>query len=237
MSTNKFGHKTTRFLGSVCVGMMLCAAPAFGWVETIGANVGPTMTYQAPPTAIWNVPGAPLSDGAVNQNNGSSWYISPSWSSPGALDWTAALDTDLSLNGRARATFQPFGTFAFSGNLYDSNTPGANLVASGSLFEGIMLDFEIAESPTNMNRINMTGMSLVIPSGGWLYDHGYLVDSYVFTFMGVDCQQNSGDLTSFGSDIVTLTVMQFDMVAVPEPASVLLAAAGLLLMRRRSHTV
>jgi hypothetical protein len=220
---------------------ILCASQAFGYVETISGNVGPTMTYLGSPTYMWNIPGAPTTDGTVDFYGGPSWSIAPSWSgSQAALDWVSPLNQDLSnpSNGLARATFSMGGTFSVTGRLYQSNQNGSALLTDSLLFQGMVLDFEIAETIANLNRIDMVGVAIVLPMGGWLFDQGHITNSDMFalSFIGVDCQQNSGNLTGFQNDIVTLSSMQFAMVnLVPEPSAglLLIGGAALLLRRRR----
>ncbi len=220
---------------------VLFACQAFGYVETISGNVGPTMTYLGDPTNKWNIPGAPTTDGTVDFYGGPSWSIAPSWSgSQAALDWVSPLNQDLSnlTNGLARATFSMGGTFSVTGKLYQSNQNGSAMLTDSPLFQGMVLDFEIAETIANLNRIDMVGVAIVLPTGGWLFDQGYITsnDMFALSFIGVDCEQNSGNLTSFQDDIVTLSSMQFAMVnLVPEPSAALLLIGGaaLLLRRRR----
>lgn len=223
----------------VLIGLALTAAcPALGYVETISGNVGPTMTYLGEPTNMWTIPGAPLSDGTVDFYGGPSWSIAPSWSSQGSVEWYSPLDQDLSSGGRAHATFGAGGSFSVAGRLYQSNQSGSALLTDGLLFSGFVLDFEIIETIANLNRIDMVGIAVVFPTGGWLLDQGYVAGDEMFglSFIGVDCQQNSGDLTSFQDDIITLSAMQFVMFnLVPEPSSVLLLLGGVacLMIRRR----
>ncbi len=230
--------RRTLIASVVLAGLLTC--PALGWVDTISGNIGPTMTYLGDPTYMWNIPGAPLSDGTVDFSSGSSWSIAPSWSgSQATLDWFATLDEDLSntSNGLARATFSAGGMFSITGKLYESNQSGSPLLTDSLLFEGMVLDFEIAETIANLNRIDMVGVAIVLPMGGWLYDQHYITDEDMFalSFIGVDCQQAGGDLTSFQEDIITISAMQFIMFnLVPEPSTgLLIMGAAVLVMRRR----
>lgn len=234
---------TSQFRGTVIASVAFAAfltCQSFGWVDTISGNVGPTMTYLGNPTYMWNIPGGPLSDGTVDFNSGTSWSIAPSWSgSQAALDWMSPLNEDLSdpSNGLARATFSAGGMFSIAGKLYESNQSGSPLLADSLLFEGTVLDFEITETIANLNRIDMAGIAIVLPMGGWLYDQHYITaeDMFALTFIGVDCQQAGGDLTSFQEDIVTISAMQFVMFnLVPEPSTgLLIVGAAVLVMRRR----
>lgn len=245
MFTFHFSLKVGRVVsfGLAAVIFAVSAPSVFGYVSGISGNVGPTMAYQGTPDFMWNMAGGPLSDGSIGfSGGGGPWSIAPSWSSAGALDWSAALALDQSSGGLAKGTFQPGGTFKFSGKVFASNAAGSTLLYEGLIFQGEMQDFGIAESSTNMNRINLftppgslvDSMAVVLPNGGWLYDEGLLAPFYLFSFMSVDCRQDGGPLVDFQSDIVTYAVMQFTMIGVPEPTAVVVfGAACLLLVRRR----
>lgn len=217
--------------------VVLPESAAWGYAVSISGNVSPTMTYVGSPGFLWSIPGAPLTSGSVPLSDGvTTLSISPTWSTPGALNWASPLDDfgDLSSGGLAYGIFAWGGTFSIDGQLYASNAQGSTLLASGLLFEGVVSDFEIRESSQNSNRINLGGTAIVIPTGGWLKDHGYTVSMYSLSMLGVDCQQNSSNLVNFQSDIVTVSALNFSLDAIPEPASVMLAAmASLWLARSR----
>lgn len=244
MSTSYFCNAVRCIVVGLVV--MALAPGALGYVQGISGNVGPTLAYLGDPDFMWNMSGSPLNDGTIGfSTGGTPWSIAPSWSGgPGALDWSALLAVDQSTGGLAKATFQSGGTFALSGKVYQSNQAGSPLLYEGLLFQGQMDAFGIAESSTNMNRVNLftppgspvENMVLIVPTGGWLYTEGRLAPFYLFSFMGVDCRQNGADLMDFQSDIVTYAAMQFTMLGVPEPATVLIfGTACMLVLGRRSR--
>jgi len=122
-----------------------------------------------------------------------------------------------------------------AGDIYDKLDQPANLLYSGVLFVGSLYDFRIRETETNANRLDLLTAVRVHPTGGWLAEQGHLWGyDYMLDFMAVDCETPDSDVSDFGEDISTLSILQFNMIAIPEPSTVvlLLGGFGVLALRR-----
>lgn len=210
---------------------------AFDQAQILSGNVSPTPAYLGAPTSEWSIPSADLSNGfAVPFDAAGLYSIAPSGGALGVFEWTGSdLNQELSSGNRAHGTFVAGGLLKISGRLLN----GANLLHDGLLFEGVVGAFEIWESETNQNRLELIGQPLVTPTanaGAYLNANGLLAGPYILSFQGVQAEQNGGDLTNLVEDINTIAALQFSLVSVvPEPATFLLVAgaAGLLVVRRK----
>jgi hypothetical protein len=243
MNTRLLAHKRA----STLVAVVVCAFAAAGvqaQIVQMAGNVGATPTYQGDPTFEWNVPSADLNDGSAIGVG--FWSIAPSWGAFGPADftWTGnALDQDLSSGGIADGTFQSGGVLSINGALHNGVFPGSPLIHNGLLFVADVGSFQVQELESGDNKLHLIGTILLIPTAGYLYDQGYLAPAYEMSFQAVSAQQmlpppdvGVGPLNDFQTDIITITQMQYTMVAVPEPVSALMVfIGGLALIARRKR--
>ena len=239
MST-PFNHRIVLALACLSVvslTMVLFAPPALGAVTVISANVGGaegTPLYSGASAFEWSIPQARMADGFVFGTGVPYFDMSP-LSQPtgyGSLVWTGnplVADQSITPDGLAIGQFGAGGVFSMTGNLYDAMGMPA---ASGLLFSGSVSAFTFAETGDNQNNMELRGDAIITPTGGWLFDQGYLAPQYELSFQAVPCQQDGGDVVGFASDIITFSSMQFFMVGVPEPSAALLLSAGALLLWR-----
>jgi hypothetical protein len=230
-------------------------AQADSRIAVLSANVGgggSTPLYESvlgvPGDGMWNLPAADMKGGYAYSSDffSTSFKINPYTSDPGTLHWAGnplvSDNSDFSdpANGLAIGVLGPTMSgspedgynFSLTGKLYDSMY---NLIVGEVLlFEGTTSGFTFRETGDNNNNMETGGPIVITPTGGWLYDQGYLYDAYEMALHAVPCTQMGGPVQDFDSDIMLGDSIQFNMYAVPEPASIgLLSLAAVFVLRRR----
>jgi hypothetical protein len=152
---------------------------------------------------------------------------------PANLDWSGSmLDQDLSAGGIAHATFLPGGTLRITGQIRNEFTVP---IFNGLLLEATVQAFELNED-NNTDVLTISPGAIVTPTGGYLVTNGDMVmnGDYYLNGKVSAAKAAGGSISSFGEDIVTVAGVQWNLVQVPEPATVaLLGLSSLLVLRRR----
>lgn len=241
MNTRSLVLKRTTTL-AFAMAFTVAIAGTHAQIIQIAGNVGATPTYLGNPTNEWNIPNADLNDGSAIGVG--FWSIGPSWGPNGPADfnWTGSdLNQDLSSGGVADGTFLSGGTFSIDGALHNGVFPGSALIHNGLLFTASVGSFHVQELASGDNKLHLIGTILLTPTGGYLFDQGYLAPAYEMSFQAVSAEQllpgggGVGPLNDFQTDIITITQMQFNMAAIPEPVTAMMVCMGALALvaRRR----
>ncbi len=231
---------------AACGLIALASAPVVSGapITWISANAGQTPVFDADAGAMgeWTV-NAPLSNGTALAPGATPSFVSfaPSSQPPlGTLAWSGSpLVADNSAGGLAEGQFGPGGTFSLSGKVF----VGGSQVADGVLISGTLSGFGAFEPSGAENNLDTSVAPILTPTGGLLGDGSVpeLADlsfapqyELVFTLAGVE-QAVTTDLVDFQNHIFMTSSFQFQMVAIPEPATaaLLLGFAGLAVLRRR----
>ena len=238
MRVNQFCWNSLAVAFSV---VLLAGGSAFAneAIQFLGANViSPTPVYDA--TALdWDVPDAELSAGTATNMTGSTvWFIAPSSAPTGVFNWNADLLSDENPGGPiADGIFAQGGTLRITGKVFNFFQE----LHDGLLLEATVSEFRMSESNSNLNQMNLAGLATITPTGGYLLtntDGLNLVGDYFLDATIQDAQQNGGNVNDFSEDIVSVSSLQFNLVQVPEPATLVCFGFGLAvcLSRRRRTT-
>jgi len=190
---------------SVCDAELIDEAAGDAGVATFFA---PQLPGPPPLPARWSIVNAPVGDLALVGAD-TTWVIAPSSLSPPALlSWTNSyLNQDLSVGGRAEATFSPGGTLMISGDLYDGSDPSAKLLFSGLLLRATVGPFRVRETTATSNALEFVERPPLSPTLGFILTNPRLVlaRTQLLTLTLDQVLQDGGPLNNF-SPLAALTL-------------------------------
>lgn len=206
-------------------------------IDLLSGNVGASPIFNAAlgPQGEWMIPNAPLTNGSALSSDFDFLDIAPTTGPAGLFDWNGnPLGADLSSGGRAHGVFLDGGELVLTGRLLNFGIE----IFNGELLRGPISGFSVIEPIGGDNLLNTETAPVVFPQSGALVDNSLgftMPGGYFMSFTIAEAQQNGGPLDDFGQDIVSIQSFQFNMVPVPEPATVVLLAglAACVVVRRR----
>jgi len=216
------------------------AGTAFGGeaILTVAGNVSPpTDVYFYPE---WKIDNAALTNTTVISESYNYWFVA--LAAPGTFTWSdSILDQENSSGGLADATFLAGGRITMTGMVMDTMGNWLN-PSDPTILEADVSAFRLIEQYATSNEIVNRNDSVqrltITPTGGFLLNNTVsggmnLAGDYYMEIQVSNCQELGGDLETFGNDIHSLAGMQFNLVQVPEPSTLILLAGTIIFFIKR----